>query len=71
MLGELIRIAHVPVEVREDPSRMRPLDTPLFVGDNKKLRDATGWAPHVPLRQSLRDVYDPAAATAGNQQAGS
>ena len=57
VLGELIRIAHVPVEVREDPTRMRPLDTPLFVGDNRKLRDATGWAPQLPLRQSLRDVY--------------
>ncbi|HTA37860.1 MAG TPA: GDP-mannose 4,6-dehydratase [Candidatus Acidoferrales bacterium] len=71
ILGELIRIAHVPVEVREDPSRMRPLDTPLFVGDNRKLRDATGWTPEVPLRHSLRDVYESAVAGAGNPQAGS
>jgi GDP-4-dehydro-6-deoxy-D-mannose reductase len=71
VLGELIRIAHVPVEVREDPSRMRPLDTPLFVGDNRKLSAATGWSAQIPLRQSLRDVYESAAATAGNPQPGS
>jgi GDP-4-dehydro-6-deoxy-D-mannose reductase len=71
VLGELIRIAHVPVEVREDPSRMRPLDTPLFVGSNDKLRERTGWTPQIPFRQSLRDVYESAASSAGNPQPGS
>jgi GDP-4-dehydro-6-deoxy-D-mannose reductase len=71
VLGELIRIAHVPVEVREDPSRMRPLDTPLFVGDNGKLRARTGWEPKLSLRHSLRDIYESAARSAGNPQPGS
>jgi GDP-4-dehydro-6-deoxy-D-mannose reductase len=68
VLGELIRIAHVPVEVREDPARMRPLDTPLFVGSADELRERTGWEPRIPLRQSLRDVYAAALAAAGNPQ---
>jgi GDP-4-dehydro-6-deoxy-D-mannose reductase len=71
VLGELIRIAHVPVEVREDPSRMRPLDTPLFVGSNQKLRELTGWEPERTLRHSLRDVYESAVRSAGNPQPGS
>jgi GDP-4-dehydro-6-deoxy-D-mannose reductase len=71
VLGELIRIAHVPVEVREDPARMRPLDTPLFVGDPAKIRAQTGWEPAIALRQSLRDVYDAARRAAGNPQPGS
>ena len=58
ILGELIRIAHVPVEVREDPSRMRPADVPLLYGSNAKLRRETGWSPRIPLRQTLQDVYD-------------
>lgn len=57
ILGELIRIAHVPVEVREDPSRMRPADVPVLYGSNAKLRSATGWSPRIPLRQTLQDVY--------------
>jgi GDP-4-dehydro-6-deoxy-D-mannose reductase len=58
ILGELIRIAHVPVEVRTDPSRMRPSDVPVLYGSNEKLRRATGWAPRIPLRQTLQDVYN-------------
>lgn len=60
VLGELIRIARVPVEVREDPSRMRPSDVPLMYGSNEKLRAATGWSPQTPLRRSLQDVYQDA-----------
>ncbi len=57
ILSELIRIAHVPVEVREDPARMRPADVPLLYGDNRKLRTETSWVPGIPLRRSLQDVY--------------
>ncbi|MFN2450445.1 MAG: GDP-mannose 4,6-dehydratase [Candidatus Baltobacteraceae bacterium] len=57
VLGELIRIARVPVEVREDPERMRPSEVPLMYGSNAKLRGATGWAPSIALRRSLQDVY--------------
>lgn len=57
ILGELIRIAHVPVEVREDPARMRPSDVPILYGSNEKVRSATGWSPRIALRQTLQDVY--------------
>ncbi len=57
LLGELIRIAHVPVEVREDAARMRPSDTALLYGSNEKLRRATGWEPKIPLSRSLQDIY--------------
>jgi GDP-4-dehydro-6-deoxy-D-mannose reductase len=57
ILGELIRIARVPVEVREDPARMRSADVPLSVGDPAKVRARTGWQPRIPLAHSLRDIY--------------
>jgi len=41
---------------------MRPSDTPLPYGDNRKLREQTGWQPAYPLRRPLADIY--AAATA-------
>ncbi len=57
ILRQLISVAHVAVEVREDPVLMRPSDNPLSVGDNTKLRTATAWLPRFSLAQSLRDVY--------------
>jgi len=60
VLGELIRIAGVAVEVREDPQRLRSAETRLSVGSSEKLRARTGWSPQIPLSRSLRDVYDAA-----------
>jgi GDP-4-dehydro-6-deoxy-D-mannose reductase len=64
VLGELIRIAHVAVEVRADPARMRPADTPLMYGSAQKLQAATAWSPRRTLRATLQDVlasFDKAA----------
>ncbi len=60
VLRRLIEIARVPVEVRDDPERMRPADVPRSVGDASKLRAATGWSQRVPLAAALRAVYDDA-----------
>ena len=62
ILRLLIEIAHVPVEVREDPARMRPADVPVSVGNAAKLREATGWSARIPLAVALRAVYDDACA---------
>ena len=65
VLRELIAVAHVPVEVREDSLRFRSADVPLYVGDPHKLRERTGWQPSIPLVRSLRDVYAAAQSRAG------
>ena len=57
VLRQLITIARVPVEIREDPERMRASDLPLLSGDSAKLRAETGWEPRLTLTESLRDIY--------------
>jgi GDP-4-dehydro-6-deoxy-D-mannose reductase len=57
MEGFLARAAR-PIEVRQVPQRVRPLDVPVLSGDASRLRALTGWAPVVPLWQSLGDVLD-------------
>lgn len=57
VLGELIRIAHVAVEVREDPARLRSSDDAVLYGSNEKLAQETGWSPQIPLRRTLQDIY--------------
>ncbi len=58
LLRELIAIARVPVEVREDPNRVRSGEIPLSVGSYEKLRAATGWTRQIPLPRSLRDTFE-------------
>ncbi|HEY6236714.1 MAG TPA: GDP-mannose 4,6-dehydratase, partial [Candidatus Elarobacter sp.] len=60
ILRRLIELARVPVEVREDPERLRPADVPVSAGDASKLCEATGWTPRIPLAAALRAVYDDA-----------
>ncbi|HEY4439918.1 MAG TPA: GDP-mannose 4,6-dehydratase, partial [Candidatus Elarobacter sp.] len=60
LLRRLVLLARVPVEVREDPARMRPADVPVSVGDASKLRAATGWEPRIPIAETLRAIYDDA-----------
>jgi GDP-4-dehydro-6-deoxy-D-mannose reductase len=60
VLRELILIARVPVEVREDPARLRATETPLSVGNPQKLQARTGWRAEIPLSRSLSDIYDAA-----------
>ena len=57
MLRQLVTIARVGVEIRDDPERMRPADVPLVLGDATKFRSATGWEPSISLATSLRDIY--------------
>lgn len=63
VLRELISIARVPVEVREDPDRVRATEIPFSVGSSEKLRETTGWQPNIQLERSLREVYAAALAT--------
>jgi GDP-4-dehydro-6-deoxy-D-mannose reductase len=44
------------VEARTDPTLARPSDPPLLLGNPNRLREATGFAPEIPLERSLSDL---------------
>ena len=48
--------ARVPITIEQDPARFRPNDTPLVLGDRSRLTADTGWAPEVPLEQTVDDL---------------
>lgn len=52
----LLKLSGADLALETDPSLMRPVDVPVLVGDNSKLRNATGWAPEHSLEDTLRDV---------------
>lgn len=57
VLEKMIALAELEVPVREDPTRLRPLDEPVIVGDNAKLREL-GWEPEIPLERTLSEILD-------------
>ncbi len=46
------------IPITTDPSRMRPADIPVSVGDHSRLSALTGWQPQVPLADTLRETLD-------------
>lgn len=65
-LGEIVErfraLANVPFRVTIDPARVRPGEPRRIVVNADKLRDATGWAPRIPIDRTLRDILDDARA---------
>jgi GDP-4-dehydro-6-deoxy-D-mannose reductase len=58
LLDILVGMARVKLDVRPDPSRMRPSDNPVVLGDNRRIRDEVGWAPQIPIERTLSDLLD-------------
>jgi len=58
LLDQLVALSSVPITVEVDPARLRPVDVPDVVCDNRALTTATGWQPTTPLSTTLRDMLD-------------
>lgn len=55
VLSCLISLALGKIEVRQDSRHLRPLDEPMKIGDNSKLR-ALGWKPRIGIKKTIRDI---------------
>lgn len=58
VLDKLVSMAKVQIEVRQDPARMRPSDTPVVCGNHDKLTAHTGWQTELGLDEILKDALD-------------
>ena len=66
VLDVLVGLATCPIEVVQDPARLRPGTIGELCGDASRVRGATGWAPTIPLEQTLADTL--AAARAATER---
>ncbi len=61
-IGDIVEMVRqqgdVDAEVQVDPSRLRPADEPVLMGDNRKLCAATGWQPEIPMQQIVAELLD-------------
>ena len=56
ILDSLCSMAKCEIPVEQDPSKMRPSDTPVICCDHSKLTRDTGWEPEYGMDAILRDA---------------
>jgi GDP-4-dehydro-6-deoxy-D-mannose reductase len=64
---QVLAATGVKAPLTTDASLARPVDVPALVGDNARLRDATGWAPARTLRDLIDDLVTYWAARPATQ----
>lgn len=58
LLDILLGLSNKSLTVKNDPQKMKRSEAPVFVGDNTKLKQTTGWAPSIKIEQTLKDTLD-------------
>ncbi|MCL5038016.1 MAG: GDP-mannose 4,6-dehydratase [Chloroflexi bacterium] len=58
LLDMLLSMSTVKIKIEVDPSRLRPSDVPVLLGDATKLRELTGWKPEIPFEKTLEDILN-------------
>lgn len=58
VLDKLIGMSKATIKVRQNPSKMRPSDTPVICGNYNKLSKDTGWFPSLSIDDILQDELD-------------
>jgi GDP-4-dehydro-6-deoxy-D-mannose reductase len=58
LLDRLIALSRVRLEVRQRNEPARKSDTAVTRADSRKLCQATGWSPRIPLDRTLADILD-------------
>ena len=59
ILDKLLALSRrTDIRVEQDPARMRPAETPIFVGDASRARDLLDWKPRYDLDESLLETLE-------------
>lgn len=58
ILHKIISQSDAEIRIEIDPEKLRPVDVPIIEADIKKLYDATGWAPEIPLEKTINDTLE-------------
>ncbi len=58
LVREMQKRCSVNVAIEIDPARVRPDEVLLMLGDPGKLQRTTGWAPRIPINDTLKSLLD-------------
>jgi len=57
ILKTLIKISKKKIKVEIDKLRLRPIDTPILIGDSSKLNRKTRWVINYSIEETLKNIY--------------
>ncbi len=57
ILEKLISFANKKIDVYRDEKKIRPIDDPVFIGDNTKIK-RLGWTPTIKMEDTLKDTLN-------------
>ncbi len=58
MLNLLLKMSDKKIEIKQDPSRMRPSDVEVLHGDCSRFMEKTGWKPEIPFEKTMKDLLN-------------
>lgn len=58
VLDLLLSMTNKKIEVKIDPTRLRPSDVDTLQGDCSKFKEKTGWKPEIPFEKTMKDLLD-------------
>ena len=56
VLSLLLSMTSKEIEIKQDPSRLRPSDVQILLGDCSKFKQQTGWRPEIPFEKTMEDL---------------
>jgi GDP-4-dehydro-6-deoxy-D-mannose reductase len=54
----LLSYTQKKISIRVDSQKIRKVDIPRLVGDNKKIKEEIFWEPRIPMEQSLKELLE-------------
>ncbi|OIO13942.1 GDP-mannose 4,6-dehydratase [Candidatus Gottesmanbacteria bacterium CG11_big_fil_rev_8_21_14_0_20_37_11] len=58
VLDILLSMSKIKIKVEADPTRMRPSDVEVLIGDASKYKRITGWEPKISFKKTLEDLLN-------------
>ncbi len=58
MLNKILSHSEVKIDVRTDPSKLRPSDVPVIAADISKITADTGWKPEISVDETIINILD-------------
>jgi GDP-4-dehydro-6-deoxy-D-mannose reductase len=51
-------LTDIPITIEQNLNLIRPIDNPILIGSYHKLHEHTGWKPSIPIKESLKKIFD-------------